>query len=41
MAIAIFTGSATLGILAGIAIVSTAMVALWWINSKIESWLNY
>ncbi|WP_337195709.1 hypothetical protein [Campylobacter sp. B0100352/1] len=40
VAIAIFTGSATLGILAGIAIVGTAMVALWWINSKIESWLK-
>ncbi|MFY4691544.1 hypothetical protein ACOTVD_11000, partial [Campylobacter jejuni] len=38
-AIAITSGT-LLGVLAAISIVGTAMITLWWINSKIEDWLK-
>lgn len=40
MAVAICTDSIIFGILAGIAIISAGVVALWWIDSKIEAWLK-
>ncbi|MGM9073645.1 hypothetical protein ACTFDP_06810, partial [Campylobacter jejuni] len=40
VATAIYTGSITLGILAGVTIVTAGIAALWWINSKIEDWLK-
>lgn len=40
VASAIITGSVTLGILAGVALVVLGGTVLWWISSKIETLLN-
>ncbi|AZR09697.1 hypothetical protein A17_01893 (plasmid) [Campylobacter jejuni subsp. jejuni] len=40
VAVAIYTSSILLGVLAAISIVGIGMIILWWINSKIEDWLK-